>query len=240
MHNLAAYVAAVCLVSSSGGVSPFARPASTPPPETRHVRCGGRSYQYELSSPDQHAALPAILLLHGAGGQSSDLMAPWGPLAARERVVLIAPQIPRELWFEAVAPAVFRCVVDDARRKVGVDRDRVYLFGYSMGGYLAFDGAMLASDYFAAAAVYAAAIADDYYGIVDSATRKVPVALYVGERDPYYPPAKVQRTRDLLASKEFPVRYTEFPGQDHAYAPVAAQLNDDAWRFLSGYRLPAR
>ena len=239
MRNFSACAAALSL-SLAAGATPTARPAYIPGPETRHVTCGGRSYQYQLSSPDRHAALPAILLLHGAGGRSDDLMAPWGPLAARERVVLIAPEIPRELWFEAVAPAVFRCVVDDARRTVAVDGDRVYLFGYSMGGYLAFDGAMLASDYFAAAAVYAAAIADDYYGIVDSAARKVPVALYVGERDPYYPPAKVRRTRDLLAGKGFPVRYVEFPGQDHAYAPVAAQVNEDAWRFLSGYRLRTR
>lgn len=240
MRHLATCVAAVWIASSGGGVSPSARAASVPRPETRNVKCAGRSYQYELSSPDRHAALPAILLLHGAGGQSSDLMQPWGPLAARERVVLIAPQIPRELWFEAVAPAVFRCVVDDAKRRVRVDADRVYLFGYSMGGYLAFDGAMLASDYFAAAAVYAAAIADDFYPIVDSATRKVPVALYVGERDPYYPPAKVQRTRDLLAGKGFPVRYLEIPGQDHGYTPVAARIDEDAWSFLSTYRLPGR
>lgn len=205
--------------------------------QNRHVSCGGKEYEYALSSPDSHTPLAAILLLHGAGGQSSDMMSVWKSLAAREHVVLIAPQLPRDLAFEALAPSVFRCVVADAERVVSVDTHRVYLFGYSMGGYLAFDGAMFDSDLFAAAGVYAAAINPDYYAIVDSAQRKIPIAIYIGDRDPYFPIAQARGTRTLLENHGFPVRYTELPGQNHAYAPVSDRVNDDAWAYLSSFHL---
>lgn len=210
---------------------------SAHPDQTRHVSCSDRSYEYALFSPDAHAPLPAIMLLHGAGGRNSEMMSVWKSLALREHVVLIAPQLPRELWFEQAAPSVFRCVVADAERVVSVDAKRVYLFGYSMGGYLAFDGAMFDSDVFAAAGVYAAAINQDYDSIVDSAQRKIPIAMYIGDRDQYFSLAQARRTRALLESHGFPVRYTELSGQDHAYAPVSDRVNDDAWTYLSGFRL---
>jgi dienelactone hydrolase len=205
--------------------------------QTRHVTCSGTAYEYALYSSDAHTPLAAVVLLHGAGGLSSDMMSVWKSLAVREHLVLIAPQLPRDLAFESFAPAVFRCVVADAGRVVSVDSQRVYLFGYSMGGYLAFDGAMFDSDLFAAAAVYAAAINPDYYAIVDSAKRKIPIAIYIGDRDPYFPIAQARGTRTLLESHGFPVRYMEIPGQDHAYAPVSDRVNDDAWAYLSTFRL---
>lgn len=216
------------------GAAPIAAPTTL-----RQVRCLDHTYDYQLYTPAASAPLPAILLLHGAGGRSSDLLDTFQPLAAREHIALIAPQIPRELWFEKVAPAVFRCLVEDAKHAVPLDAQRIYLFGYSMGGYLTYDAAMFASTYFAGAGVYAAAIADEYYAIVDSAARKIPVAIYIGSRDQYYSLDQVRRTRDLLTSHGFPVHYLEFPGQDHRFAPVGAQVSADAWSWLSAFTLPS-
>ena len=206
---------------------------------TRHVRCLDRTYEYQLFAPDPHTSHPAILLLHGAGGRSSDVLTVWLPLAEREHVVLIAPEIPRELSFEAIAPTVFRCVVDDARRAATLDAQRLYIFGWSMGGYLTYDVAMFASTYFAGAAVYAAAIADDYWFILGHAERKTPIAIYIGDQDPYVSIAKVRATRDSLVNHGFPVRYVEFLGQNHQLAPVGDQLTADAWAYLSPFRAPA-
>lgn len=203
----------------------------------RSVMCGGRSYNYLLFTPNAHERLPAILLLHGAGGQASDMLDVWKSLAGRDHIVLIAPQLPRELWFEQEAPAVFRCIVADAERAVSIDSARVYLFGYSMGGYLAFDGAMFDSDLFAGTGVYAAAINADYDAIVDSARRKMPIAIYIGDHDQFFSLDQVRRTRALLESHGFQVRYTELAHQDHAYAPVSDRVNADAWAYLSAFRL---
>jgi dienelactone hydrolase len=73
--------------------------------------------------------------------------------------------------------------------------------------------------------------------IVDSAQRKIPIAIYIGDRDQFFPIAQARSTRALLESHGFPVRYTELPGQDHAYAPVSGRVNDDVWTYLSAFRL---
>ena len=193
--------------------------------------CAGALTPYELVPSGRVGPRPSILLLHGAGGSPADVIEPWRALAAREGLVLIAPRLPRTEAFEAAAPAVFKCVQADAAKRVSIDPARQYLFGYSMGGYLAFDGALLAADTFAGAAIYANGIAEPYRGLVDRASRKLPIALYVGTLDPLLPLAR--ETRELLERKGFEVHAVEYPGVDHRLGPVAAELTEDAWRFLS-------
>ncbi len=74
-----------------------------------------------------------------------------------------------------------------------------------MGGYLAFDGAMFESQYFAAVAVHANRIADEYTGILARAQRKTPIAIYIGDHDQFFTVASVLKTRDLLLKSGFPV-----------------------------------
>src|SRR5882672_941913 len=191
----------------------------------RSVECVHRPTRYQFYDPDSTRALPAILLLHGAGGEPNDVMQPWLKLARKKGVVLVAPEIPLERSYEATAPALFRCVMEHARLSASIDSSRIYLFGYSMGGYLAFDAAMLQSEYFAGAMVYANGIEEEYYGIVDRAVRKIPVALYGGSQDQVYPIQGERRSRDYLVRRGFTVRYRELEGQDHSYWPSADWIN---------------
>ena len=163
----------------------------------------------------------------------------WESFAAHKHIVLIAPELPRTLTFEAVAPDVFKCVVEDAKTQTSIDARRVYVFGHSMGGYLAYDAATLDSEYFAAVAVHAMGIADEYSSIVGKAKRKTPIAIYIGDSDQLVPLTRVQHTRDLLRKAGFPVHYVELRDHDHNYYMVADQINADAWKFLSQYQLPS-
>lgn len=206
--------------------------------QSRTPRCGGAPYQYVLFSPASEQRLPAILLLHGAGDHPPNFIEAWKSFAAHEHIVLIAPELPRTLDFEAVAPAVFKCVVEDAKLQAAIDPRRVYVFGHSMGGYLAYDAATLDSEYFAAVAVHAMGIAEEYVSIVEQAKRKTPIAIYIGDRDQLVSVPRVQRTRDLLRKAGFPVHYVELRDHDHNYYDLAGQINADAWKFLSQYQLP--
>jgi poly(3-hydroxybutyrate) depolymerase len=87
----------------------------------------------------------------------------WKSLAKKEGITLIAPALPRVAAFEEVAPEVFRCIVEDAKKITPLDPQRIYIFGHSMGGYPGYDRAMLQSNYFAAAAIHAMGISEDYY-----------------------------------------------------------------------------
>lgn len=204
----------------------------------RDVTCAGGHYRYLLYSPGRHWAVPAMVLLNGAGGAPAPMIAAWADLARREGIALIAPELPMVASFEAVAPRVFRCEVEDAGRAVLLDRSRVYVFGHSMGGYLAYDAGMLESRFFAAIAVHAMDIAPAYAWLVDSAARRTPVAIYIGDRDPLVSLERVERTRDLLLARGFPVHYIELPGHDHDYFAATDFINDDAWDFLKRQALP--
>lgn len=200
--------------------------------QSKTVACEGREFNYLLFAPTSSAPLPAILLLHGAGDTPQPMVDAWKNLAETEKIALVAPELPRTLEFEAIAPQVFHCVMEDARLSVRLDAKRMYAFGNSMGGYLAYDALAFMSEYFAAVAVHAMGIAPAYDSILDHATRKLPVAIYIGDRDPLVTLNSVRRTRDLLKAHGFPVRYTELANHDHNYYSVSTKVNADVWQFF--------
>lgn len=182
--------------------------------------------------------LPVLMLLHGAGDEAENFIGAWKSFAQKEQIVLIAPQLPRDRTLEDHIPKVLPCLVEDARKQANLDSHRIYLFGYSMGGYLAYDGALLDSDYFAAAAVHAMGIDDDCTSIVQRATRKIPISISIGDRDQMVSLAQVRKTRDLLKKSGFPIEYKEIFDHSHNYYEISETINDDVWRFLKKYRLP--
>lgn len=208
------------------------------------VHCEGTKQYYVYYIPDRDKEtsdpehLPAVVLLHGAGDEARNMVAAWKKFAAEKHILLIAPELPRDPKFEDSAPKVFRCVVEDVRRLAAIDSSRVFVFGNSMGGYLAYDAAMFESDYFAAVAVHGMRIADDYTWILGRATRKTPIAIYIGDHDQFFSQESVRQTGDLLRKAGFPVRYVELRKHDHNYYAVSDQINDDAWKFFQQNPLP--
>jgi poly(3-hydroxybutyrate) depolymerase len=206
--------------------------------KSRRANCANIEQTYLYYSPDTDGALPAVMLLHGAGDHAANMVDAWKRFAAKKKIILLAPELPREEKYEEAAPAVFHCVVEDARQLLRIDPQRVYLFGNSMGGYLAYDGAMFESQYFAAVAVHAMRIADDYRWIVERAQRKTPIAIYIGDVDQYFSVDSVRKTRDLLRKAGFPVHYVELDHHDHNYYARSDEINADAWKFLKENSLP--
>jgi len=208
--------------------------------EAGTLRFQGRSYEYSVYSPSgvRGGSLPAVLLLHGAGGAGRDMIEVWKPVAKKQGIVLVAPDLPRELAFEPIAPAFFRALMDEVGGRVALDSHRLYVFGYSMGGYLAYDAAMFDSEYFAAVGVYANFISPEYLPILKEARRRIPIAIYAGVRDELIPVKSVRATRDLLQARGFPVHYLEFEGRGHDYGTVSREVNADVWTFFVGLRLP--
>jgi dienelactone hydrolase len=205
---------------------------------SRTVHCKEGAAKYLLFRPEQASPMPALVLLHGSGDHPAPMIDAWKNLAKREHIVLIAPDLPLDPKFEDIAPAIFRCDVEDAKLVVRLDVSRIYVFGNSMGGYLAYDAATLASTYFAAVAVHAMRISDEYTWIVEKATRKTPLAIYIGDRDQFIPLEGVRKTRDLLKNSGFPVHYVEIKNHDHNYYALADRINADAWKFLRQTQLP--
>jgi poly(3-hydroxybutyrate) depolymerase len=197
------------------------------------------TYRYSVFTPNNPTAaahLPALLVIHGAGGHGIDMLNLWKDFAESQRIILVAPDFPLDAQFEATE--LFPALMETVRQARHFDPRRIYIFGYSAGGYCTFDAATLASTYFAAAGVFAAIISPEYDSIVVEAKRKTPIAIYIGTRDPYYTLAQTRRTRDLLQGHDFPVHYLEMANRDHNYGAASSTVNPDVWKFMSQYSLP--
>ena len=200
-----------------------------------------RRFVYYVYLPpiyDGRRPLPAVLLLHGSGGTGLDSISAWKQLAEANGFLLVAPTLASGPALEPKVHELLHTILASALRERKIDSHRIYLFGHSMGGIFTFDAAMLDSETYAAAAVHAAVIDPDYDWIVKRARRKVPIAIYIGDRDPYFPLDHARRTRDLLLGAGYDVQYVELLNHDHDYTAVAAKVNDLAWTFFRRRSLP--
>lgn len=201
---------------------------------------GERTYYRYCPSNAAKKAQPLILLLHGTGGNGSELVEIWQPLAAKEGIVLVAPTSSHPVgWgFPKDGPELLREVIDDAAKACPVDPRRLYLFGYSAGGDFALFNALVEARYFAAAVVVSAALRERQFPMVERAARKIRMALYAGTEDANYPIREVRGTREALSKGGIKLRYSEYPGVGHElYARRHSEINRDAWKFLNGQRL---
>lgn len=183
--------------------------------------------------------LPLIVALHGSGRNGEPILQKWKDLAEKERIVLAGPDSsdPAHWGSPTDGPAFLRDVVEDVKSRYGIDAKRVYLFGHSARAGFALEMAALESEYFAAVAIHAGALHDQYFSLLDYAKRKTPYAIWIGTRDAFFPLDQVRATRDALKARGFTVEYTELSGHTHDYYGSAREINKAVWDFLKNKRL---
>ncbi len=170
---------------------------------------------------------PLLVYLHGRDG---DVMTPEQPPDARRfseeenyrkrPCYLIAPQCPEgQSWDGTNAGAVVK-IIGDLVKQLPIDRSRIYLTGFSMGGYGTFHLLAREPKLFAAGVPVAGggnpATAGEF--------KRVPVWVFHGENDDA---VKVSQSRDLVEALEKArgiVKYTEYPAAGHG---IIGRVYDD-------------
>jgi len=216
---------------------------TTVAPSKETIESAGMKRSYYIYVPESvlpMEAAPLLLLLHGSGQNGLALLREWTGLAATEGIVLIAPNSRDRLFWrlDDDGPAFLRDVIDAAASRHTIDRRRVYLFGLSGGAVYALTVSVLESELFAATAVFAGVWRDEAsLAIVPHARRKIPISIFIGDRDEFFPPQAVIATEEALKKAGHPVSLTILERQGHSYAGVARKVNRDVWNFLGGVRL---
>ncbi len=185
---------------------------------------------------------PLIVLLHGSGRNGSTLVEPWQDLAAKEGIILAAPdaQESRGWFYPQDGPDPLCALVTMLGQRYPVNPRRVYLFGHSAGAVFALDMSMFESEFFAATAVHAGAWREPAeFELMRFAARRLPLAIIVGDRDQFFPAAAVTATRDALKERGFPIEVSVIKGHDHNYYGTASKTNAAVWAFLKGIELQA-
>jgi len=212
--------------------------------EKRTVVSRGKNRIYYLYVPDSVTAekkAPLLVTVHGSTADGRSLVDVWKDTAAAEGVILAGPDATdNSRWASPQdGPLFLKDVVDDVAARHAIDGRRMYLFGQSAGAVFALQMAVLESEYFAAAAIHAGAISSDYFSIFDAATRKIPLAIYIGTRDQFFPLEVVRATSEALKTRGFPLVYREIPEHRHSYREVSGRLNPEIWKFFTDNPLPA-
>lgn len=202
-----------------------------------------RKRTYYLFVPDTvktGVPAPLLVLLHGSGRNGLSLVEKWKEIANREGLILAGPDAsnPQGWRTPEDGPDFIHDLVETLRIKYPIDPRRVYLFGHSAGAVFALNLSMLESEYFAATAVHAGSWRDEKeFPVIENAKRKTPLAIFVGDRDVFFPVSSVKATEAALKERGFPVELTVMKGHDHWYYDLAPQINRNAWDFLKQHGL---
>lgn len=162
---------------------------------------------------------PVILFLHGSGERGSDVQAvkkhgppavvakdPTGTVASE--FIVISPQCPAGRWWK---PDELIALVDDVSSRYGVDNDRVYLTGLSMGGFGTWD---LASNYPDRFAAIAPMCGGGNTAMVRR-LKKLPIWIFHGAADHTVPVERSDEMNAALKKIGADVQYTRYDGVDH-------------------------
>lgn len=161
---------------------------------------------------------PLVVYLHGRGG---DVMTPNEPGLGnsftkadnyRKRpCFVISPQNPdQQGWNGSKADGVVK-IVEEMIEKLPVDPKRVYITGYSMGGYGTFH--LLAQEPKMWAAAVPVAGGGNPGSVKDY--KKVPIWVFHGGADKVVPVTQSQSMVEALKKARSEVKYTEFEGEGH-------------------------
>ena len=223
------------------GASLFVIPATAKDKITKiSFDFSGRARVLYMVVPERQGPLPVVVLLHGSGRNGEIMAQAWKDLAGREGFIIAAPDaFGAAGWGSLVdPPEFFKAVVDQVKAVHPIDESRIYLFGHSAGATYALFLAVMDSDLFAATAIHAGALQANPDGLFEQADRKMPIAIWVGDRDPNFPLDAVEATRRLYAANGYQIKLTVIPNHDHNYYVISDEINAKAWDFLKGARLP--
>ena len=204
------------------------------------ITSNGKPRAYYLYVPSTvKAPAPLVVTLHGSNRNGVTLVEKWKDYAKKEGIILAGPDASnlRGWGSPQDGPDYLHQLVEELKTKYPINARRVYLFGHSAGASFALHMSMMESQYFAATAIHAGALAPQDMGLLDLAKRKIPISIQVGDSDQFFPLSAVRATRDALKEAGFPVELIEIANHDHWYYDKAAKFNQTAWEFLKKHEL---
>ena len=133
-------------------------------------------------------------------------------LALREwEAIIVAPDVPSRQWADQVSERAVLALLDHVMAHHAIDRDRILVTGFSMGGRGTWFFATRHADLFTGAIPMAASRGDDSLDGLGT----MPVHIIHSPDDEVMPYGPAQETAELLAERGHPVRLLRVGGLGH-------------------------
>ena len=177
---------------------------------------------------------PLVIYLHGRGNDVMTPDSPWNADTFSEKdnqrkrpCLIIAPQAPSNGWNGEKAGGVL-AIAEELIANFPIDPKRIYLTGYSMGGFGTFSLIAMRPDLFAAGIPVAGGAGPNKAPKL----KDVPVWAVHGDADEVVKVESSRRIVEALQAIDGKIKYTEIPGGDHAIATqVYADKKMHEWLF---------
>ena len=199
-------------------------PTATPTYEGMTFDSHGKSIRAIHYRPTGEGRRAAIVMMHGSGGRIRNA-GPWHELAMRfaaDGYQVLTPLYTDAFPDDGVRPERMMEAWRDVGEHAidwfidrGVDRRRTAMFGYSLGSYVAVDGALGNSR--AAAAIGLAGGTDVYTPRVPR--RRIPVLMIRAENDTHVLPRNTAAWVSFLRDHDINVRVEVIAGAGHLFRP---------------------
>lgn len=203
---------------------------------------------YVPQKPMPGEALPVMLYLHGSEERGTDnegqLSGPAASITSTPKnfpFVIVFPQCPSGRFWDAEMINLANAELDQTIRELGLDNSRIYLAGFSLGGYGVWSAAAMSPTKFAAIVPMSGrllprpaersavspnvlALADevDPFRAFASTLKDVPIWIFHGAQDPVVPVSNSRNMAKALSdvgNRNF--TYTELPATGHVSLPEA-------------------
>lgn len=195
-------------------------------------------YEYAVFLPkdyetDPQKSWPLILYLHGSGGHKNKAYESDGKVLAdmRDDVIVVSPSSGGPGWrWTPLAD-----LLDEVEQKYHVDPDRVYLTGFSMGGYGTWHTVLAMPQRFAAVAPVGGGP-----GMPEQAARikNIPVWVINGEKDTTTTVEQAQKMVNALKAAGANVKFTIIPGANHVESLRQAYRMPELYEWLLKHARP--
>lgn len=198
----------------------------------------GRKTQLQLTVPKKPTGV--IFLLHGLGGSPSQLVPSFQAFAATKGLIIAAPAAQKEPankqnedsnentrafphWWSYHSEGFVLRALRDLKREFAIDENRVFLSGYSMGGFATWNLGLRYCDRFAAIVPMAGGISQHEYRVDrhDEIRKLLTNALHLptyflhGDADKTVPVRFDRASRDQLKRLGYEHEYVEVDGGGH-------------------------
>jgi S-formylglutathione hydrolase FrmB len=183
---------------------------------------------------------PLIVLLHGRPQTEAEIMAsPYFRRMADETGAIVAAPYGRAIYdFAPPADDEVYQVADEVAGAFHISVHRVYLVGYSMGGFSVFKIAPEHPDHWAAVMSIAGSVLYSEADVVSRALHRTPLYVVTGTKDESIPTSYPQRTASYLSSSGVPTGLYVQQSGTHFLATLMPVL-DPAWHDMLAGRIPA-
>lgn len=204
---------------------------------------GGKPIRLDAYLPETpDTPLPAVVALHGAGGNVAGMERYASALAAQGFAVYVLHYFDRTGTESADKPTILRNfplwmktlwdAISFVEAQPQVDRERIALLGFSLGAYLSLANSAIDPR--------VKAVVEFFGGMPKEMNlfmrRLCPVLILHGENDATVPVEEAYQLQKLLEKKKIPYEMKIYPGEDHGFEnEIWRDAGERSLQFLKKY-----